>query len=255
VVALGGLDVTHLSKTFLASRQQIDVLDDVSMRITPTSFVSVVGPSGCGKTTLLHIIAGLDEPSSGTITWEVARSRPRPADFGYMFQRDQLLPWLKVADNVGLGLRIGGMTKEQARQKAASILKQYGLGEFVDAYPFQLSGGMRQRAALMRTLLLGRAVILLDEPFGNLDALTKLAMQQWLISLWERDRHTVLFVTHDINEAVFLSDRVIALSARPGRVILDLDIDLARPRTDATLENAAFIEYTSLVRSTIMSQV
>jgi NitT/TauT family transport system ATP-binding protein len=255
VARSGGIEVRGVSKTYSAMRQRVDVLSDVSIHITAASFVSVVGPSGCGKTTLMHIIGGLERPSSGTVTWEGTQSTPMPADFGYMFQRDQLLPWLKVIDNVGLGLRIDGTPKQKARQEAARILGEYGLGEFADVYPFQLSGGMRQRAALMRTLLLGRPVLLLDEPFGGLDALTKLAMQQWLIALWERERHTVLFITHDVNEAVFLSDRVIAFSARPARVLLDLDIQLARPRTDATLKSVTFVNYASHVRSMIMSQV
>jgi ABC-type nitrate/sulfonate/bicarbonate transport system ATPase subunit len=251
-VGTDGIKVSHLSKRFVQSGRRVDVLDDLSIDIEPGSFVTVVGPSGCGKSTLMHIIAGLENPTSGTVAWARAGGRPVPEQFGYMFQKDLLLPWLKVGENVALGLRVGGIPRGEARRQALAILEQYGLAEFADAYPFQLSGGMRQRAALMRTLLMGRGVILLDEPFGGLDALTKLSMQQWLISLWERDRHTVLFITHDVNEAVFLSDRVIALSPRPARIVLDVDISIPRPRTEASFEDATFIEHAAQIRSTIM---
>ena len=251
-VGTDGITVSRLSKRFVQSGRQVDVLDDLSIEIEPGSFVTVVGPSGCGKSTLMHIIAGLENPTSGTVVWAAGGGRPVPEDFGYMFQKDLLLPWMKVGENVALGLRVGGASRGEARRQALAILEQYGLAEFADAYPFQLSGGMRQRAALMRTLLMGRGVILLDEPFGGLDALTKLLMQQWLISLWERDRHTVLFITHDVNEAVFLSDRVIALSPRPARIVLDVDINIPRPRTEAAFEDATFIEHAAQIRSTIM---
>ncbi|MFZ0387661.1 MAG: ABC transporter ATP-binding protein [Solirubrobacteraceae bacterium] len=251
-VRTDGIKVSNLHKSFVQSDRRVDVLANLSIEIEAGSFVTVVGPSGCGKSTLMHIIAGLENPTSGTVHWADRGGRPVPEDFGYMFQKDLLLPWLKVGENVALGLRVGGTSQGEARGQALAILEQYGLAEFVDAYPFQLSGGMRQRAALMRTLLMGRGVILLDEPFGGLDALTKLSMQQWLISLWERDRHTVLFITHDVNEAVFLSDRVIALSPRPARIVLDADINIPRPRTEATFEDATFIEHAAQIRSTIM---
>jgi NitT/TauT family transport system ATP-binding protein len=251
-VGTDGIRVLHLSKRFVGSGRQVEVLDDISVEIEPGSFVTVVGPSGCGKSTLMHIIAGLENPTSGTVGWATGGQRPVPEEFGYMFQKDLLLPWMKVLENVALGLRVGGDSRGEARRQALAILERYGLAEFADAYPFQLSGGMRQRAALMRTLLMGRGVILLDEPFGGLDALTKLSMQQWLISLWERDRHTVLFITHDVNEAVFLSDRVIALSPRPARIVLDVDINIPRPRTEAAFEDATFIEHAAEIRSTIM---
>jgi ABC-type nitrate/sulfonate/bicarbonate transport system ATPase subunit len=247
-----GIKVADLCKSFVQGGRRVDVLDVLSVDIQAESFVTVVGPSGAGKSTLMHIIAGLETPTSGAVSWATSGTRPVPEEFGYMFQKDLLLPWLKVGENVALGLRVGGTPRGQARRQALDILEQYGLAEFADAYPFQLSGGMRQRAALMRTLLMGRGVILLDEPFGGLDALTKLSMQQWLISLWERDRHTVLFITHDVNEAVFLSDRVIALSPRPARIVLDIDIDIPRPRTEAVFEDATFIEHAAQIRSTLM---
>lgn len=247
-----GLRIANLSKSFVARGRRVDVLADLSLDLEAGSFVTVVGPSGCGKSTLMHIIAGVENATHGSVLWAQRGTRPVPEDFGYMFQKDLLLPWLKVVDNVGLGLRVGGASKDGARQQALAILERYGLAEFADAYPFQLSGGMRQRAALMRTLLMGRGVILLDEPFGGLDALTKLSMQQWLISLWERDRHTVLFITHDVQEAVFLSDRVIAFSPRPAQVVMDLEIDIPRPRTEATFSDAAFIDHARQIRSTIM---
>ena len=225
------LRLSGVSKAYLASDgPPVQALRDVSLKVGPREFISLVGPSGCGKSTLLGLIAGLEAPSDGDI--EVAAQAD--GTFGqvaFMPQRDLLLPWRSLLDNATLGAEVGGGDRAAARQRARSLLPSFGLEGFADALPHTLSGGMRQRAALLRTVLLDREILLLDEPFGALDALTRAALQEWLLEIWERLEAAVLLVTHDVEEALWLSDRVYVMSRRPGSIRLDLAVDLPRPRT------------------------
>jgi NitT/TauT family transport system ATP-binding protein len=202
----------------------VQALDGVSLRVNQNETVAVVGPSGCGKSTLLDIVCGLTTPDTGTVTAAPATLMP---------QRDALLPWLSALDNAGLALRIRGVSKTDARAAARPYFAPFGLTGFEDSRPAELSGGMRQRVAFLRTLLAGTPVLCLDEPFGALDALTRVQMQTWLRGALEREPRTVLLVTHDVEEAVVLADRVVLLSERPGRVIETLDVALPHPRRRA----------------------
>ena len=199
----------------------VRALADVSLRASARETVAVVGPSGCGKSTLLELVCGLLEPDAG-----VLRSPPA----ALMPQRDGLLPWLSALDNAGLALRVAGMSRAAARAAAREHFAAFGLEGFERARPAELSGGMRQRVAFLRTLLSGRPVLCLDEPFGALDALTRAQLQRWLAGALARDPRTVLLVTHDVEEAVLLADRIVLLSPRPGRVVAALDVPLAHPR-------------------------
>jgi NitT/TauT family transport system ATP-binding protein len=197
-------------------------LSAVSLRAAPGEVLAVVGPSGCGKSTLLELICGLQRPDEGTVSCDPAVLMP---------QRDLLLPWLSALDNAALALRAGGVRRASARERAAALFAEMGLEGFQRAHPDELSGGMRQRIAFLRTLLSGKRVLCLDEPFGALDAITRAEMQQWLAGALAREPRTVVLVTHDVEEAVVLADRIAVLSPRPGRVIEELQIDTPRPRS------------------------
>jgi ABC-type nitrate/sulfonate/bicarbonate transport system ATPase subunit len=200
----------------------VQALDGVSMRAPRGGVLAVVGPSGCGKTTLLELICALQKPACGTLSCEPAVLMP---------QRDLLLPWLNAVDNAALALRIAGLPRAQARARGASLFAELGLAGFERARPHELSGGMRQRVAFVRTLLSGKPLLCLDEPFGALDAITRQEMQEWLTGALIREPRTVVLVTHDVEEAIVLADRVAVLSKRPGRVVDELDVNLPRPRT------------------------
>lgn len=211
----------------------------MSFTAEPGEFVSVIGPSGCGKSTVFGLLAGLDVPDSGSAS---VGSEPAVAGHcAYMPQKDLLFPWRTVLDNTILGLQVQGVPTNEARRRAADLFPAFGLAGFEDARPFQLSGGMRQRAALLRTVVSNRDLVLLDEPFGALDSLTRTEMQTWLQSVWQRYRWTVLMITHDVREAVHLSDRVIVLSARPATVVHEVRVDLPRPRDPAGLTAPEFV--------------
>ncbi len=229
------LSLQHLSKTYRGSSQVVPTLADVSLTAAPGAFVSIIGPSGCGKSTLFNLIVGLDEPDSGQICLDGQPLRQRAGRFGYMHQRDLLLPWRTILNNVVLGPELAGEDRRAARREAAELLPMFGLAGFGDAFPATLSGGMRQRAALLRTFLCHRDIMLFDEPFGALDALTRRELQDWLLGVWQRFGKTILFITHDVEEALYLSDRVVVMSARPGRVVLDLPVSLPRPRAPKML--------------------
>jgi NitT/TauT family transport system ATP-binding protein len=218
----GGATVAGVDKSFGAVR----ALDGVSLRAGPREVVAVAGPSGCGKSTLLELVCGLAAPDEGTLEAAPAALMP---------QRDGLLPWLSALDNAALALRVAGVDKAAARAAAHEHFAAFGLEGFERARPRALSGGMRQRVAFLRTLLAGRPLLCLDEPFGALDALTRGQMQRWLADALQREPRTVLLVTHDVEEAVMLADRIVLLSPRPGRVIATIDVPLPRPRhrTDA----------------------
>ena len=242
-MAIAGSPVLRLSgvsKAYPASDgQALQALRNVSLEVGRQEFVSLVGPSGCGKSTLLGLIAGLENPTDGAI--EIATEADGKAgQVAYMPQRDLLLPWRSLLDNATLGAEVGGGDRAAARVRAQSLLPSFGLDGFGDALPHTLSGGMRQRAALLRTVLLDREILLLDEPFGALDALTRAALQEWLLDVWVRLKAAVLFVTHDVEEALWLSDRVYVMSRRPGSIQLDLAVDLPRPRTRDMRGTAGF---------------
>ena len=213
------------------------VLDGVSLDARPGELVSIVGPSGCGKSTLFNALAGLVEPAAGSVL--VDGSPATASTFAYMPQKDLLFPWRTVLDNAALGLEVAGLGKRAARERAAPLFEPFGLEGYEKSRPSELSGGMRQRAALLRTVVQDRDVLLLDEPFGALDSLTRTGMQEWLEEVRSRYGWTVLLITHDIREAVFLSDRVVVLGPRPARVRAVVEIDLPRPRELASPAAAA----------------
>ena len=223
--------VESLDKSFNVDGYRQLVLDDIQLTVGEGEFVSIIGPSGCGKSTLLNIVAGLDSPDSGTVTVGGDQGVSALGRVGYMQQKDLLLPWRTVLDNAILGLELHGVPRRQARTRALELTEFFGLKGFENQYPYALSGGMKQRAAFLRTMLMDQEIVLLDEPFGALDALTRVQMQEWLLELWDSLRKTIVLITHDMDEAILLSDRVYVLSQRPGRVTLVLDVDLPRPRS------------------------
>ncbi|HEU4975351.1 MAG TPA: ABC transporter ATP-binding protein [Baekduia sp.] len=237
-----GVRVDGICRRFDTDGDDLLVLDTTSFEVQAGEFVTILGPSGCGKSTLFNMVAGLLAPSSGDIYVHGERVTGRTGSVSYMMQRDLLLPWRSVLDNVILGMETAGMDRKKARAEASLLLDRFGLGRFAKAYPAQLSGGMRQRAAFIRTMLFPRGVLLLDEPLGALDAQTRLLMQEWLLEIWGEERKTVLFITHDVDEAVFLSDRVHVMSARPGRIIDEVKITLPRPRSTDLRTTPEFTE-------------
>jgi ABC-type nitrate/sulfonate/bicarbonate transport system ATPase subunit len=235
------LFIDDVSMRFATPAGVFHALDHIRLSVPQGSFVSLIGPSGCGKSTIFNIVAGLQEPSEGRVLIDGVDATGTIGRVGYMLQKDLLLPWRTLTDNIILGMEIQGVKLATARARALPLLRRYGLAGFENAYPNALSGGMRQRAALLRTLLFDADVILLDEPFGALDAQTKLRMQEWLLQLWSDFHKTVVFVTHDVEEAIFLSDEVHVMGAHPGRLIETIPVALPRPRLRACTATAEFI--------------
>ncbi|MCA1359178.1 ABC transporter ATP-binding protein [Bradyrhizobium sp. IC3069] len=240
-VARTRIAVQGLSKRFNASGREFVAVDDVSFEVKQGEFVALLGPSGCGKSTILNMVAGLLPRSGGRIlidqdTVETGEVNPR---VGYVFQRDTLFPWRTVEQNIGYGLEIAGVPKSERAARVATAIEKAGLAGFAQSFPRMLSGGMRQRVALMRTLILEPEILLMDEPFGALDTHTKLEMHKTLLEIWERERQTVLFVTHDLGEALTLASRIILLSARPGRLKEDFDVAIPRPRDPVAVRETA----------------
>jgi ABC-type nitrate/sulfonate/bicarbonate transport system ATPase subunit len=215
---------------------------DASLEIRDGEFVSIVGPSGCGKSTLFNVVSGLLAPTSGRVLIDGREVTGSTGHVGYMLQKDLLVPWRTVVGNIVLGAALTRGATERDEAEARALAERYGLTGFLDHYPHALSGGMRQRVALMRTLAVHRDVLLLDEPFGALDSQTRLSMQQWLLEVWDELDRTVLFVTHDVDEAIFVSDRVLVMSPRPGRVAAEVEVPLERPRHLEMLTAPAFME-------------
>ncbi len=232
---LAYLRVQAVTRTFNSGGSSITAIQDVSFDVDRGEFLSILGPSGCGKSTLFNLIAGLLNPTSGDITIDGTSVVNHPGQVGYMLQKDLLLPWRSIEDNITLGQTLRGVNRRQARALAQPLIDRCGLHGFEQSRPYQLSGGMRQRAALLRTLLTGQDVLLLDEPFGALDAITRLQLQLLLTDIWQEMRKTILFVTHDVDEALLLSDEILLLSARPGRVLRRFRVDMPRPRVPAML--------------------
>jgi ABC-type nitrate/sulfonate/bicarbonate transport system ATPase subunit len=229
----GGVRVERVSRTFASRKGTVQALAEVSLRAAPGEIVTVVGPSGCGKTTLLELICGLQAPDAGTVLSAPAALMP---------QRDLLLPWLSAVDNAALALRARGLSRDDARAAAAPWLQRFGLTGFERARPAELSGGMRQRVSFLRSLLAGKPVLALDEPFAALDAITRAEMQGWLAQVLATEPRTVVLVTHDVEEAVVLGDRVVVMSPRPGRVVREVAVALARPRRRTDAEVVALRE-------------
>lgn len=221
----------------------VSALGQVDIMLRPNDFVSLIGPSGCGKSTLFNIIAGLLVPDAGVVALDGADIIGRPGSVAYMMQRDLLLPWRTVLQNVTLGPEIAGKRLAQARDTARTLLRRFGLEGFENSYPTTLSGGMRQRAALLRTILCERPVILLDEPFGALDALTRAAMHEWLLGIQREFQRTMILITHDPDEAVYLSHRVYVATQRPMRIAGVVDVDLPSERRHDVTMTAAFVAH------------
>jgi ABC-type nitrate/sulfonate/bicarbonate transport system ATPase subunit len=224
------LRVDSVSMTFATPSGAFQALAPITLSIPQGRFVSLIGPSGCGKSTIFNIIAGLLQPTGGRVLIDGVDATGTIGRVGYMLQKDLLLAWRTVLDNVILGMEIQHVPLRAARERALPLLRRYGLSGFEYLYPNSLSGGMRQRAALLRTLLFDTDVILLDEPFGALDAQTKLQMQEWLMQLWSDFSKTVLFVTHDVEEAIYLSDELHVMGTRPGHIVASIPVELPRPR-------------------------
>lgn len=226
------LEVTEISKAFGEKDGRFFALENISFNVNDGEFVCIVGPSGCGKSTLLRIIAGLLKKTGGRVRFKYKNSSSRPRT-SMVFQNQGLLPWKTVLQNVQFGLEMQGYSKTEREQQSIDFLTKIGLGNFIHAFPHTLSGGMRQRVAIARAFISNPEILLMDEPFGMLDAQTRIVMQEELLRIWQGRKHTVIYITHDIEEAIFLSDRVQVMSGRPGRFIADIPIGFDRPRSRA----------------------
>jgi len=251
------LSIRKVSRTFTTNQGETLALQATDLSVAENDFVTILGPSGCGKSTLLRIVAGLDHPSSGEVLLDGQRIVGPGADRGMVFQSYTLFPWLTVRDNVCFGLRERRLPRAQQIEIAQGFIRKVGLVGFENHYPRQLSGGMQQRTAIARALANGPRMLLMDEPFGALDHQTRELMQELLLGIWEAERKTVLFVTHDIDEAVFMGSRVVVMSARPGRIKLDRTVALPHPRHYSVKTTPAFValkaELTEQVRAEVLA--
>lgn len=235
------MEIDQVSRVFHSERGPVQALSDISYEVRQREFISVIGPSGCGKSTLIRILAGLEVPTSGEVRLDGAAIDGPGADRGMVFQAYTLFPWLTVVGNVMFGMRIKGARRFDAERSALEWLDLVGLTRFADHYPGQLSGGMRQRVAIARALANRPRILLMDEPFGALDAQTRASMQAHLLRIWESVDVTVMFITHDLDEAIYLSDRIVVLGANPGRVLEIIEVPVARPRTHDHLLSGHFL--------------
>ncbi|HWP52089.1 MAG TPA: ABC transporter ATP-binding protein [Clostridia bacterium] len=236
------LEIRNVQHVFYRDGKKVKALCPTSFTAQPGQFISIIGPSGCGKSTLFNIIAGLIAPSGGQVLCRDKNIVGETGTVGYMLQKDMLLPWRTILDNIILGMEIRGIPRKQSVESAMPLIEKYGLKGFENHYPRELSGGMRQRAALLRTLLYDRDIILLDEPFGALDAQTRLCMQSWLLQIWQDFQKTILFITHDIDEAIYLSDDIYVFAPRPGYIKTKITVDLPRPRTTEHMTSPEFMQ-------------
>ena len=241
--ALGGIDIDNLTIRLGQGKQAFDAVQEVSLNIRPGEFVCVLGPSGCGKSTLLGGLAGHWRPDTGSIRVDGdVVTGPHP-DRGLVFQHHTLFPWKKVLANVAFGLKMKGVARAERNERARAMLKLVGLEGFEDRYPVQLSGGMQQRVEIARVLINHPRVMLMDEPFGALDAQTRMKMQELLLEVWSSVKTTIVFITHDIDEALFLADRIVVMSPRPGRIIDEIRLDFPRPRDAQLVTSHEFTQY------------
>lgn len=236
------LEIHSVSMGFSDRRRLLPVLDDISLTVSRGEFVSIIGPSGCGKSTLFHIIGGLNKPTSGSIYMHGEEVTGERGHISYVPQQPALLPWRSIEDNVILAGEVAGITGQFAKEEARKWIARAGLGGFEKAYPHTLSGGMQQRASFVRGLLAPQELICLDEPFSALDALTRSDMQRWLLDMWEESQRSVLMITHNIEEALMLSDTIYLFSNRPARVLQKISVPFPRPRQEQIVDQPAFLE-------------
>ena len=226
------IQVQNVSKTFELGSERFEALGDVSLTVRENEFITVVGPSGCGKSTLMNILAGLEEPTDGIALVDgIEVDGPSP-ERGVIFQQYALFPWLTVRQNVEFGLKTAKVPAAERRERSQYFIDMVGLSDFADALPKTLSGGMKQRCAIARAYAMNPSILLMDEPFGALDALSRVRMQEHLLQTWEQEKRTIVFITHDVDEAAFLANRVVVMAARPGRIDRSIDVDLPYPRTE-----------------------
>ncbi|WP_433065436.1 ABC transporter ATP-binding protein [Dactylosporangium sp. CS-033363] len=226
------ISIREVGKVFPLKETTFTALGNVDLEVAESEFVAIVGPSGCGKSTLLNIVAGLEHPTTGEAKVGGKPVQGPGPDRGVIFQQFALFPWLTVRKNVEFGLRTAGVPKQERRKKAEHFIELVGLSQFADALPKTLSGGMKQRCAIARAYAVDPQILLMDEPFGALDSLTRVRLQEQLLQTWSRDKRTVMFVTHDVDEAVFLANRVVVMAANPGRIVEIVDVALPYPRTE-----------------------
>jgi NitT/TauT family transport system ATP-binding protein len=248
------MTASEVGKTFERNGKRIVAIEDFNLSLEEGDFVSIVGPSGCGKSTFLHMVGGFEKGAGSIVVADQVVTAPGP-DRGMLFQDYALYPWRSVIGNVAWALEAQGMPRAQRNAIADKYLDLVGLSQFRDSYPSELSGGMQQRVALARVLAFEPRMLLMDEPFGALDAQTRELMQEELTEIWQKNRRTVLFVTHDIDEALYLSDRIIVFTARPGRIKADLRIDLPRPRGAEIRKSARFTEYRNQIWDMLREEV
>lgn len=238
------ISIENMKKTFLTKEEiVVNALENINLDIEENDFVCIVGPSGCGKSTLLRIIAGLDNSTSGKIIFEGKEHKSTTKDIGMVFQNYSLLPWKTVADNIVLGLEFRGINKKERLESAEKYLNLIGMSKFSKAYPYELSGGMQQRVAIARALANDPKVLLMDEPFGALDAHTRIILQRELLKIWEKNKKTILFVTHSVDEAIYLADKIIIMSSNPGQIKEVLNVDMKRPRERSNPKYGETIDY------------
>jgi len=249
------LEIRDVTKTFKTEEGELKALDRFNVAVKPSEFLCIIGPSGCGKSTLLRLIAGLDEPSSGAIILDGKELKGPSPDRGMVFQEYSLFPWRTVLKNVTFGLELQKMAKQERYRIAKEYIELVGLKGFENMYPYELSGGMKQRVAIARAIAPEPSILLMDEPFGSVDAQTRNALQEELLEIWQRTKKTIVFVTHSVDEAVYLADRVAVMTARPGTLIKCAGIDIPRPRKRTSMEANEFREkllmWLSLERSKV----
>jgi NitT/TauT family transport system ATP-binding protein len=249
-----GFHCINLTKTYSTQNREVIALKGIDFSVSEQEFVCIVGPSGCGKTTLLKIIAGLVRPSSGKVRFINESNSTRPKN-SMVFQDQSLFPWMNILENVAFGLEMRGVSKQERHNQARDFMQRVGLGEFMFNYPRELSGGMRQRVAILRAFLNDPQVLLMDEPFGALDSQTRLVMQDELLRIWKEHKKTVIYITHDIEEAILLGDRVLVMSGRPGMIQADLAIPFDRPRTLSVRDHPEMISIRQEIWSMIEREV
>lgn len=248
------ISVQNLTKTFALGGEDFVALDNVSLDVADNQFITVVGPSGCGKSTLLNVLAGLEDPTGGRALVDGQPvSGPGP-ERGVIFQQYALFPWLTVRKNVEFGLKTARVSRAERRERAEHFINMVGLAQFADALPKMLSGGMKQRCAIARAYAVNPTILLMDEPFGSLDALTRVKLQEQLLQTWSQEKRTVVFITHDVDEAVFLANRVVVMAANPGRICNVIDVDLPYPRTEDMRISPEFTELRNRVWQSVYHQ-
>ncbi|NOV03003.1 ABC transporter ATP-binding protein [Paenibacillus planticolens] len=249
------LELRRIHHGFTSKKQRVPVLTDISLHVNDGEFVSIIGPSGSGKSTLFHIIGGLITPSSGEVWLDDANVTGSKGLISYMPQQPALFPWRSIEANVALSQEVAGQSRAAALEKAREWLPKVGLGGYENELPHVLSGGMQQRVSFLRALLSPQEVMCLDEPFGSLDALTRQAMQSWLLNIWEQNKRSILFVTHSIEEALFLSDRIYVLSNKPAQVIEELVVPFERPRQEKVMTQPEFHELRQHIQSLLRQEM